>query len=139
MKRSGFPAHFAAAVEAVASTGGQIMPPIMGAAAFVMAEFLGVSYGQVVIWALIPAVLYYRRLFLRGAFRGQAPRPGRGAAQRIAAAVGEVMRERGHMFLPVLAILVVMYTGFSAPLSALAGVLACAFRWRRCANRHATT
>ena len=55
MKRSGFPAHFAAGVEAVASTGGQIMPPIMGAAAFVMAEFLGVSDGQVVIWALIPS------------------------------------------------------------------------------------
>ena len=57
MKRAGFPPHFAAGVEAVASTGGQIMPPIMGAAAFVMAEFLGVSYGQVIIWALIPAIL----------------------------------------------------------------------------------
>ena len=55
MKRSGFRPPFAAAVEAVASTGGQIMPPIMGAAAFVMAEFLSVSYGQVIIWALIPA------------------------------------------------------------------------------------
>jgi len=50
MKRSGFPPHYAAGVEAVASTGGQIMPPIMGAAAFVMAEFLGVSYAQVIIW-----------------------------------------------------------------------------------------
>ena len=63
MKRSGFPPHFAAGVEAVASTGGQIMPPIMGAAAFVMAEFLGVSYGQVVIWAIIPAILYYVACF----------------------------------------------------------------------------
>jgi len=63
MKRSGFPAHFAAGVEATASTGGQIMPPIMGAAAFVMAEFLSVSYGQVVIWAIIPAFLYYVACF----------------------------------------------------------------------------
>ena len=68
MKRSGFPPHFAAGVEAVASTGGQIMPPIMGAAAFVMAEFIGVSYGQVVIWAIIPAVLYYVACFRGGAF-----------------------------------------------------------------------
>ena len=55
MKRSGFPPHFAAGVEATASTGGQIMPPVMGAAAFVMAEFLAVPYAQVVIWAVIPA------------------------------------------------------------------------------------
>jgi TRAP transporter 4TM/12TM fusion protein len=63
MKRSGFKPHFAAGVEAVASTGGQIMPPIMGAAAFVMAEFMQVSYGQVIIWALIPAILYYLMIF----------------------------------------------------------------------------
>ena len=63
MKRSGFRPHFAAAVEATASTGGQIMPPVMGAAAFVMAEFLAVSYFQVTIWAIIPAILYYVAVF----------------------------------------------------------------------------
>ena len=63
MKRTGFKPHFAAAVEATASTGGQIMPPIMGAAAFVMAEFQGVSYAQIVIWATIPAILYYVACF----------------------------------------------------------------------------
>src|SRR5690606_26730506 len=63
MKRTGFRPHFAAGVEAVASTGGQIMPPIMGAAAFVMAEFLQVGYGQVILWALIPAFLYYVACF----------------------------------------------------------------------------
>ncbi len=124
MKRSGFPPHFAAGVEAVASTGGQIMPPIMGAAAFVMAEFLGVSYGQVVIWALIPAVLYYVACF--SAVHFEAKRRGLvGVPRSELPRLGQVMRERGHMFLPVLAILVVMYSGFSAPLSALAGVLAC--------------
>ena len=63
MKRTGFRPPFAAAVEAVASTGGQIMPPVMGAAAFVMAEFLAVPYAQVALWAAIPALLYYVAVF----------------------------------------------------------------------------
>ena len=124
MKRSGFPSHFAAGVEAVASTGGQLMPPIMGAAAFVMAEFLGVSYGQVVIWAIIPSVLYYVACF--AAVHFEAKRRGLvGVPRSELPKLSDVMRERGHMFLPVLAILVVMYTGFSAPMAALAGVVAC--------------
>jgi len=124
MKRSGFPRHFAAGVEAVASTGGQLMPPIMGAAAFVMAEFLGVSYGQVVIWALIPSILYYLACF--SAVHFEAKRRGLvGVPRAELPRLSEVMRERGHLFIPVIAILVVMYSGYSAPLSALAGVLAC--------------
>jgi TRAP transporter 4TM/12TM fusion protein len=124
MKRSGFPPHFAAGVEAVASTGGQIMPPIMGAAAFVMAEFLGVSYAQVILWALIPAVLYYVACFAGVHF--EAKRRGLlGVPRSELPKLGAVMRERGHMFIPVLAILVFMYTGFSAPMAALAGVVAC--------------
>ncbi|MBI3711148.1 MAG: TRAP transporter permease [Proteobacteria bacterium] len=124
MKRSGFRPHFAAGVEAVASTGGQIMPPVMGAAAFVMAEFLQVSYFQVTIWAIIPSLLYYiacggavhfeaKRLGLVGVPRAELPRLGR------------VLRERGHLFIPVLTILTGMFSGYSAPLCALAGTLAC--------------
>ena len=124
MKRTGFRPAFAGAVEAVASTGGQIMPPIMGAAAFVMAEFLGVSYGQVVIWALIPAVLYYlacfsavhfeaKRLGLTGLPRSELPK------------LGTVLRTNGHLFIPVALILAVMYSGYSAPMAALIGTLAC--------------
>ncbi len=124
MKRTGFRPEFAGAVEAVASTGGQIMPPIMGAAAFVMAEFLGVSYGQVVIWAVIPAVLYYvacfsavhfeaKRLGLTGLPRSELPK------------LGTVLRTNGHLFIPVAVILVVIYSGYSAPLAALAGTLSC--------------
>jgi TRAP transporter 4TM/12TM fusion protein len=124
MKRSGFPPHFSGGVEAVASTGGQLMPPIMGAAAFVMAEFLGVSYGQVVIWALIPSVLYYLACF--SAVHFEAKRRGLvGVPRSELPNLKLVMRERGHLFLPVLAILVVMYSGYSAPLAALAGVAAC--------------
>src|SRR5262249_11154728 len=63
MKRTGFPGHMAAAIEAVASNGGQIMPPVMGAAAFLMAEVLNIPYGQVALAAAIPACLYYLALF----------------------------------------------------------------------------
>jgi TRAP transporter 4TM/12TM fusion protein len=65
MKQSGYKAHHAAAIEAVASTGGQLMPPVMGAAAFIMAELLGTSYSEIVIAATIPAVLYYAALFIQ--------------------------------------------------------------------------
>jgi len=65
MKRAGYRAHLAAAIEACASTGGQLMPPVMGIAAFVMAEFLQVPYADVAIAALIPAILYYLALFIQ--------------------------------------------------------------------------
>jgi TRAP transporter 4TM/12TM fusion protein len=124
MKRSGFPPHFAAGVEATASTGGQIMPPIMGAAAFVMAEFLAVSYGQVIIWAILPAVLYYVACF--AAVHFEAKRCGLvGLPRAELPRLGMVMRERGHLFIPVVAILVVMYSGYSAPMAALVGTALC--------------
>lgn len=64
MKRTGFKPEFAAATEAVASTGGQIMPPVMGAAAFIMVEFTGIPYAQIAIAAAVPALLYYFGLFM---------------------------------------------------------------------------
>ncbi|HET9349696.1 MAG TPA: TRAP transporter fused permease subunit [Burkholderiales bacterium] len=79
MKRSGFPAQIAAAIEAVGSTGGQLMPPVMGAAAFLMAEVLQVPYAEVMIAAIIPAFLYYLALFFQvdveAAKRGIAGEP----------------------------------------------------------------
>jgi TRAP transporter 4TM/12TM fusion protein len=65
MKKTGYPAYYAGAVESVASTGGQIMPPVMGAAAFMMAAYLGVPYQTVCIMAIIPALLYYFGLFIQ--------------------------------------------------------------------------
>jgi TRAP transporter 4TM/12TM fusion protein len=65
IKRDKYPAHKAAAIEAVASTGGQLMPPVMGAAAFLMAEFLQVSYADVALAALVPALLYFGALFIQ--------------------------------------------------------------------------
>jgi TRAP transporter 4TM/12TM fusion protein len=124
MKRTGFRAHFAAGVESVASTGGQIMPPIMGAAAFVMAEFMGVSYLQVTIWALIPAILYYVACF--SAVHFEAKRAGiHGVPRAELPRMGAVLRARGHLFIPVLSILFVLYSGYSAPMAALIGTLAC--------------
>ncbi|MBI2295180.1 MAG: TRAP transporter permease [Betaproteobacteria bacterium] len=124
MKRSGFRPPFAAAVEAVASTGGQIMPPIMGAAAFVMAEFLAVSYFQVTIWALIPAILYYVTVFFAVHF--EAKRVGLlGLPRSEIPRLGQVMRERGHLFIPILIVLSGLIAGYSAPYCALAGTFSC--------------
>ncbi len=79
MKRAGFPGYFAGAVEAVASTGGALMPPVMGTAAFIMAEFLGVSYARVATAAVLPSLLYYVTLFLQidaySARHGVKPEP----------------------------------------------------------------
>src|SRR5438552_3369143 len=124
MKRTGFRPPFAAAVEAVASTGGQIMPPVMGAAAFVMAEFLAVPYAQVALWAAIPALLYYVAVFfavhfdakrykLAGVPKSQLPR------------FFKVMGERGHLFVPIFVVLFGLMLGYSAPLCALLGALTC--------------
>ncbi|MBL8834965.1 MAG: TRAP transporter permease [Alphaproteobacteria bacterium] len=124
MKRTGFSKHFAAGVEATASTGGQIMPPIMGAAAFVMAEFLGVSYFQVTLWALIPSLLYYGAVF--AAVHFEAKRQGLlGVPKEECPRLGTVMRERGHLFLPVAVVLGMMIGGYSAPLAALLGTVSC--------------
>jgi TRAP transporter 4TM/12TM fusion protein len=124
MKRSGFRPPFAAAVEATASTGGQLMPPVMGAAAFVMAEFLVVPYAQVALWAAIPAILYYTSVF--SAVHFEAKRFGlHGVPKSELPRLGTVMLERGHLFIPILMILIGLIMGYSAPLCALWAALAC--------------
>ena len=123
MKKTGFRPPFAAAVEASASTGGQIMPPIMGAAAFVMAEYLAVSYFQVTVWAWIPALLFYVALFFAVHF--EAKRVGLvGVPRSELPRLGAVMRERGHLFIPILLVLIGMGLSYSAPLCALVGTIA---------------
>lgn len=122
MKRLGYRPAFAGAVEAVASTGGQIMPPIMGAAAFVMAEFMGVSYLTVASYALIPALLYYVAVF--AAVHFEAKRTGmKGLPREELPRLGEVLWERGHLFLPLFVIVGVLLWGYSAPYAALIGIM----------------
>jgi TRAP transporter 4TM/12TM fusion protein len=124
MKRTGYASHVAAAIEAVASTGGQIMPPVMGAAAFLIAEFLNISYGQVALAAAIPACLYYLALFvqvdLEAAKHGLAGLPSENIPK-----LRDVMR-RGWIFLVPLFILVyaLMIADWDAAKSAMAAVIA---------------
>lgn len=104
MKKAGFPAHYAGALEACASTGGMIMPPVMGAVAFIMADFTGISYGTIVLAAAIPAILYYFGLYMH--VHGFALRNGiEGMKREDLPRVGQVLKD-GWPFLIVLAFLV---------------------------------
>ncbi|OGL14011.1 MAG: hypothetical protein A3G97_01320, partial [Candidatus Rokubacteria bacterium RIFCSPLOWO2_12_FULL_69_21] len=118
MKRTGFKPEAAAAIEAVASTGGQIMPPVMGAAAFVMAEFLGMSYTKIMIAAAIPAIFYYGALF--AAIHFNAMRSGlRGIPRHELPLLGAIIVRQGHLFLPVIVIMILLIMGFTATYAAI--------------------
>jgi len=125
MKRTGFKPEAAAAIEAVASTGGQIMPPVMGAASFVMAEFMGVPYSHVMIAALIPALFYYGALF--AAIHFNAIRSGlKGIPREELPDLRQVMLRQGHLFAPLLVIFALLIMGFTATYAAIvstAGVI----------------
>ena len=118
MKKLGYEKEFAGAVEAAASTGGQLMPPIMGAAAFLMAEFVGVPYLDVVKAAAIPALLYFagvwlgvhfeaKRMNLKGIPRSELPK------------VGTILKERGHLAFPLIAIIYLLVAGYTPMRAAL--------------------
>jgi TRAP transporter 4TM/12TM fusion protein len=121
MKRIGYKPAFAGAVEAVASTGGQIMPPIMGATAFIMAEFLGISYLSVAAFALLPALLYYIAVFMTVHFEAKRTNM-HGLPRSELPALGKVLSERGHLFLPLVVIVATLLVGYSAPFAALCGI-----------------
>lgn len=107
MKKTGYRPEFAAAVEAAASTGGQIMPPVMGAAAFLMAEMTSIPYSTIVIAAILPAVLYYAGIFLVVHF--EAKKLGlRGLPREMLPRFWELVKTRGYLFLPVLVLIVCM-------------------------------
>ena len=100
MIRSGFTPHRSAAIESVGSTGGQLMPPVMGASAFIMAEFLQVSYGAVCIAAAIPAFLYYACLFMHVDLEAAKLKIG-AAAIDDAPRIGEVFKSGWHFLIPI--------------------------------------
>jgi TRAP transporter 4TM/12TM fusion protein len=104
MKRTGFTPHYAGAVEAVASTGAVLMPPVMGSTAFVMASFLGLSYGEIALAAAIPALLFYFGLMVQ--IDAYAARAGlRGLRREELPRLGEAMKE-GWVYILVFAVLV---------------------------------
>lgn len=112
MKRTGFKHDFAAAVEATASTGGQIMPPVMGAAAFVIAEYTGISYINICKHALIPALLYYLALFM--AIHFEASRTGlMGVPKEERPRLKSVLLSKGHLFIPLVVIIYFMLAGYT--------------------------
>ena len=121
MKRLGYPGHFAGGVEAAASAGGQITPPIMGAAAFIMAEFLELPYTTIVIAAIFPALLHYvgvftvvhlmaRKLGLKGLEKEALPQ------------LGAVWRDGWANIVPLVGLLVVLFSGYTPYMSAFCGI-----------------
>jgi len=112
MKRMGFHRDYAGAVEAAASTGGQLMPPIMGAAAFIMAEMLGTEYLTVAVAACIPALLYYTALFF--SCHVAAVREGLKARLEDVPSMKKTLIEGAHFFIPLIILVVALVMGFSA-------------------------
>lgn len=112
MKRTGFAPHVAGGIEAAASTGGQLMPPIMGAAAFVMAEITGISYGQIALAAAIPAVLYYLSIFFQVDFYAQSVGL-RGMSKAELPNLKESVKQYGHLMIPLAALVIFMGIGNS--------------------------
>lgn len=100
MKRTGYPAFMAGAIEAAASTGGALMPPVMGTVAFVMSEFSGVPYGLIALYALIPAVLYFLGIFCTVHFAA-VRYDARGMSEKDLPDWRSAFRERWHLFLPL--------------------------------------
>ncbi|MDO0823076.1 TRAP transporter permease [Desulfosporosinus nitroreducens] len=122
MKNIGYKPHFAGAVEAVASTGGQLMPPVMGAAAFIMAEFLNIPYKDIMLAALIPAFLYYLAVFTM--VHLEAVKTGLvGVSRDKLPIMGVVMKERGHLILPLIAIVYLLMKGVTPTFAAFYGIL----------------
>lgn len=132
MKKTGYSKEFAGAVESSASVGGQLLPPIMGAAAFIMAEMLSVKYSQIIVWAAIPALLYYLGIIIQVQLR--ASKDGLvGLPKDQLPKVGEVMKRQGHLVIPVLFLLYMLFFSgttviFSAVCTILVTVVVAQFR-----------
>ncbi|BBK45394.1 C4-dicarboxylate ABC transporter permease [Allostella vacuolata] len=120
MIRSGFRPATAGAIEAVASSGAQIMPPVMGSAAFLMAAFLGVGYWTIVVAAVIPAVIYFTSIHCQVEFRSR--RLGMVATTETLPTVGAAMRSGGHLLIAIAALIAPFFFGFSSQMAALIGL-----------------
>ncbi len=118
----GYRPYFAGAVEAIASTGGVLMPPIMGAAAFIMCSYLGLSYNTIMLAGLTPAILYYWTLFFMvdlGAVKWELT----GMPKSDLPSTRTVMKERGLLIAPLVIIIFFLTIGFSPLLAAFVGII----------------
>lgn len=123
MKQTGYRKEFAGAVEAVASTGGQFCPPIMGAVGFVMAEFLGMSYTAVMMAAIVPALLYYLGLLFAVHF--EAKRLGlSGLSRENIPDAMKVLKEQGHLVIPLVVLIGLMAMGYTPLYAAVISIFA---------------
>jgi TRAP transporter 4TM/12TM fusion protein len=114
MKRTGYQPHFAGAVEAVASSGGQLMPPVMGAAAFVISEMTGISYLRICVAALIPAILYYTGLFT--AVHLEAKRVGlRGLTDEEVPRLVQTLKSQGYLAISALVLVYFLAVKLTSP------------------------
>lgn len=132
MKKTGYSKEFSGAVEAAASVGGQLLPPIMGAAAFIMAEMISVPYSTIITWAAIPALLYYLSIVLQVHLR--ASKDGLiGLPKEQLPKTSDVMKCRSHLLLPVLFLLYMLFFSgttviFSAVMTILVTIVVSMFR-----------
>src|SRR5690625_1947369 len=122
MKRSGYPPNYAGAVEAASSTGGQIAPPVMGAAAFIMIEFTGIPYLQIIQAALIPAVLFFAAQFV--VVHYDAKRMGiSGMPRSVLPNVRLLLATRGYLLAPIIGLFVLLSMGYSPIFSAMGAIV----------------
>jgi TRAP transporter 4TM/12TM fusion protein len=123
MKKTGYSKEFAGSVEASASVGGQLLPPIMGAAAFIMAEMLGIRYSVIVISAAIPALLYYLGILVQVQLRASKNNLT-GIPKEELPKVRDVLKERGHLLLPILFLLyMLLFSGNTVIFSAFCTII----------------
>ncbi len=130
MKRTGYKPEFAGAVEAAASTGGQIMPPIMGAAAFLMAEYMGITYGEVALRAILPAVLYFTGIFI--AVHLEAKKLGLRGIDKSSLPLWSSLLQKLYLLLPLVLLVWLVSTNtrsmaYSATLAILAAIIVSLF------------
>ena len=123
MKSTGYPGEFAGAVEAAASTGGQIMPPIMGAAAFLMAEMVGVPYSNIVVRAILPAVLYFTGIFLMVHLR--AKRLGLRGIPKEQLPKARKILPKIYLLIPLIALVYLIISGFTMSRAAIIATVLC--------------
>jgi TRAP transporter 4TM/12TM fusion protein len=124
MIRVGYPRHFAAAVEATASTGGQITPPVMGAAAFLMIEFLALPYQTILVAAVVPAFMHFFGVFMQVHF--EAKRTGlRGLTEEELPSLRDSLARRWPTLIPLALLIGIIVNGYTPYLAAFAGISSC--------------